>query len=164
MMAALASVFMLLSYFPYLTYAVPAIAGLFIMVTVIEINRKWAFAAYISSAVLVFLLAETESKLMYVCFFGYYPILKAIIEGIHKTWLEWLLKLIAFNAAVLAVYFCFTGVLGVSAEDFGILGKYGIPILLLIGNAVFAVYDNAVSRMAASYIALLQPKLKKFLR
>ena len=40
-MAALATVIMLVSYFPYLTYAVPAIAGLCIMVVVIEINKKW---------------------------------------------------------------------------------------------------------------------------
>ena len=40
MMAALATAFMLLSYFPYLTYAIPAVAGLFVMVTVIETNYK----------------------------------------------------------------------------------------------------------------------------
>ena len=57
MMAALASVFMLLSYFPYLTYAIPALAGLFIMVIVIEIDCKWAIGGYIASAFLVFLLA-----------------------------------------------------------------------------------------------------------
>ena len=36
---------MLLSYFPYLTYAVPAVAGLLIMITVIEAGYKWALGA-----------------------------------------------------------------------------------------------------------------------
>ena len=80
MMAALACVFMLTSYFPYLTYAIPALSGLFIMVNVIEYGCKWGFISYLSSAFPVFLLAETESKLMYVCFFGFYPIIKALTE------------------------------------------------------------------------------------
>ena len=91
-MSALAVVFMLLSYFPYLTYAIPAVAGLFIMATVIEINLKWAFLSYLTSAVLVFLFAEFESRLLYIFFLGYYPILKAIIEKIKKPVIEWILK------------------------------------------------------------------------
>ena len=55
---------MLLSYFPYFTYAVPAITGLLTMMLVIEINAKWAFAAYIAASALVFIFAEPESKLM----------------------------------------------------------------------------------------------------
>lgn len=164
MMAALASAFMLLSYFPYLTYAIPAIAGLFIMVLVIEINRKWAAMAYIASAVLVFLLAEPESKLMYIGFFGYYPILKAAVDSMRKPLAEWVIKLLVFNGAVLIIYFCFAGVFGVSLEDFGTLGKYGAVILLAMGNVVFVVYDIAVSRMAMAYMNMLHPKIKKFLK
>ena len=164
MMAALASAFMLLSYFPYLTYAIPAIAGLFIMVVVIEINRKWAFGAYIASAVLVFLLAEPESKLMYIGFFGYYPILKALIDGMRKPAIEWILKLIIFNAAVVTIYFLFAKAFGVSFEDFGDLGKYGAFILLGLGNIVFVLYDIAVSRMAMMYMSLVHPKIKKYLK
>ena len=48
---------MLLSYFPYLTYAVPAVAGLFIMAAVIEAGYKWALGAYAAASVLVFLFA-----------------------------------------------------------------------------------------------------------
>ena len=96
-MSALAVVFMLLSYFPYLTYAIPAIAGLCIMAVVIEINLKWAFLSYLTSAVLVLLSAEPESRLIYVFFLGYYPILKAIIEKIKLPIVEWILKIISFN-------------------------------------------------------------------
>ena len=78
--AALSAVFMLLSYFPYLTYAVPAVAGLLIMITVIEAGHKWGIGAYIAASALVFLFAEPEGKLLYICFFGYYPILKAVFD------------------------------------------------------------------------------------
>ena len=82
---------MLLSYFPYLTYAIPAVAGLFIMAVVIELDVKWAFLSYTSSAVLVFLFAEMESKLMYVFFLGYYPIVKALLERMRKPLIEWII-------------------------------------------------------------------------
>lgn len=164
MMAALATAFMLLSYFPYLTYAIPAVAGLFIMVTVIEINCKWAAGAYLSSAVLVFLLAEPESKLLYITFFGYYPIVKALLEKFRKPVAEWAVKILLFNSAVLLVYFVFAGAFGVSVEDFGEWGKYGAIGLLGLGNIVFVLYDIAVSRMAMVYMAVLHPKLKKLFK
>ncbi len=164
MMAALATAFMLLSYFPYLTYAIPAVAGLFIMVVVIEINRKWALGAYIASAILVFLIAEPESKLMYIGFLGYYPIVKAMVDGIRKPVLEWAIKLVVFNVAVIIIYFVFAKAFGISFEDFGTLGKYGALILLAVGNGVFVLYDIAVSRMAMAYMYLLHGRIRKFFK
>lgn len=160
MMSALACVFMLTSYFPYLTYAIPAISGLFIMVNVIEFGYKWGFISYFASAFPVFLLAETESKLMYVCFFGFYPIIKAITEKMNKPIFEWIIKFAVFNGGVLAVYLLLSGVFGISLEDFGVLGKYGAYILLALGNAVFVLYDIAVSRMAMFYLVIIKPKFK----
>lgn len=118
-LAALSAVFMLLSYFPYLTYAVPAVAGLFIMVAVIEAGYKWALGAYAAASVLVFLFAEPEGKLLYICFFGYYPILKAVFDRRKSRIVEWFLKLAVFNAAIIAVYAVFARLFGVSLEEFG---------------------------------------------
>lgn len=164
MMAALATAVMLTSYFPYLTYAIPAMAGLFIMAAVIEIGKKWALMSFFASAVLVFLIAEPEAKLMYIGFLGYYPILKALIEGIRKPVIEWILKIISFNVAVIIIYFVFAGVFGISFDDFGALGKYGAVITLGVGNIVFVVYDIAVARMAMFYNFVIRPKIKKFLK
>lgn len=161
--AALSVVFMLLSYFPYLTYAVPAATGLLIMMIVIEIDTKWAFCTYLASAVIIFLIAEPESKLMYVCLFGYYPIVKALAEKIRKPILEWIIKLLVFNVAIIAVYLLLAGVFNISIEDLGALGKYGAYLLLIFGNAVFIVYDIAVSRMATVYFVRIHPKIGKFL-
>ena len=155
---------MLLSYFPYLTYAIPAIAGLFIMIVVIEINLKWAFVAYLSSAVLVFLSAEPESRLLYVFFLGYYPILKAVIDKWRKPVLEWSVRILIFNCAVLLCYLIFAKPMGISLEDFGSLGKYGAVILLALGNVAFMLYDIAVSRMATVYISVIKPKIKQFFK
>ncbi len=164
MMAALAVAVMLTSYFPYLTYTIPAVAGLFIMAAVIEVGKKWAFLSFAVSAVIVFMVAEPEAKLMYIGFLGYYPILKALIERIRKPVIEWVLKMISFNVAVIIIYACFASLFGISFEDFGALGKYGAIITLGIGNIVFVVYDIAVARMAMFYNFVIRPKFKRFLK
>lgn len=159
--AALSAVFMLLSY--YLTYAVPAVAGLLIMAAVIEAGYKWALGAYAAASVLVFLFAEPEGKLLYICFFGYYPILKAVFDRRKSRTLEWVLKLAVFNAAIIVVYFVLARIFGVSVEEFGKFGKYSEYIFLLLGNAAFVFYDIAVSRMATVYMHMLHPRVLKIL-
>lgn len=160
---ALSVAIMLVSYFPYLTYAIPAVAGLCIMVIVIETNIKWAVLSFISSAFLVFLFAEVEAKLLYICLLGYYPILKSIIERINKPIFEWLIKILIFNCAVILVYNFFSGIFGVYMEDFNDFGKIGIYLLLGLANIVFVFYDFTVSKMAVFYINIVRPKIKKFL-
>jgi len=164
MMAALAVAVMLLSFFPYLTYAIPAIAGLFIMVVVIEVDLKWAIGSYLASAAIVLFLPEPESKLMYIFFFGYYPILKAFLDRMRRPKLEWIFKIIAFNTAVVIVYFAFSAVIDLSLDDFGKLGKYGVWVLLFLGNIVFVLYDIAVSRMSMMYMSVLHPRIKRMFK
>lgn len=163
-MSALAAVIMLVAYFPYFTYAVPAFAGLCVMVIVIEIGCKWAFLTYLSSAFLAFLFAETESKLIYICFFGFYPILKCIIEKLGKPIIEWVLKLLVFNICVVSLYYIFAEVLMLSFEDMGRFAEYGAVILLILGNTVFIVYDFAVSRLSFTYYDKLHSKIEKLLK
>ena len=104
-MAALSVVLMLGAYFPYFTYTIPAFAGLCIMVVLLELGTKWAISAYITSALLTVLFCEPEAMLMYVFLFGYYPILKAVIEKLRKPVVEWVLKIVSFNIAVIIIYF-----------------------------------------------------------
>ena len=163
-LAALATVFMLLSFFPYLTYAVPAISGLFIMIAVIELNKKYSFLVYLTSGFLIFLFAEPESKLLYICFFGFYPILKAIIEILNKPLFEYILKFILFNMMMVIIYSVFAKLFNISLEDFGQFGKYSALIFLGFGNIVFFVYDFAISRFAVTYYNFIHPKVKKIFK
>lgn len=154
---------MLFSYFPYLTYAVPAVSGLMMMILVIELDEKWSFCAFVASSVIVFLTAENESKLMYICFLGYYPILKAIIEKIGNQAVEWVLKILTFNAAIIIIYLIFSKLFGINTDDFKELGKYGAYIFLGIGNITFIIYDFAISRLAGFYMIKLHPKISQMI-
>ncbi len=162
--AALATAFMMLGYFPYLTYAVPAMAGLFVMVPLIEIDKKYAFFTYITSALLIFFFAEPESKMLYICLFGFYPIVKAAVERLNKAPLEWIIKILIFNACAVLDYYISVKLLGVGFDDLGVIGEYGIYIFLILCNIVFVLYDIAISRVAAFYIARLHGKIKSIIK
>ncbi len=163
-MASLAIVVMLCGYFPYLTYAIPAIAGLFMMVPLIECGVSWAFGSYIATALITLLIGETETKILFVILFGYYPILKSLIEKLKSFVLEWVLKLLCFNAAAIASYFIMSFMFSISFEDFGTLGEYGAYIFLALCNVVFVIYDIGISRVASYYVFALHDRIKKIIK
>ncbi len=164
LLAALSTVLMLAAYFPYLTYAIPALAGILFIAAVIEAGVSWAFGAYVATAILVFFLAETEAKLMFICFFGFYPILKCLIERLRIRLFEWVCKFACFNACMLLIYGLFTVLLGVSISEFEPWGIWGAVAFLAVGNVVFWIYDIAIGRVAQLYMARLHPAVGRILR
>jgi len=160
----LSVVFMLLGYFPYFTYSAPAVAGLFMMVPLIEIDKKYAFVSYIASGIIIFLTCEMEAKLLYLLFFGFYPILKAVVERLSNMVLEWVIKVVCFNISVGAAYFIMKFLTDIDVENFGPLGKYGAIIFLIICNFAFVLYDIAISRVSNVYFIRLHPKISKIIR
>ena len=162
--ASISIVIMLTSYFPYLTYAIPALAGLFMMIPLIECGVLWAVGTYIASAMIVFITGEMESKILYVMFLGYYPVLKSLIEKINKQFIEWILKLICFNIAAVAFYYVSTVVFGISFDDFGQWDKYGALLFLALCNVVFVLYDIGISRVATYYMFTLHDKVRKIIK
>lgn len=163
-MAALATVLMLIGYFPYLTYAVPCIASLAIMAVVIELNKKSAFLTYLASLLPIFLFCEMESKLLYICLVGFYPILKALFEKLPSRILEYLLKIVCLNVAVFLIYLASTFVFGISFDDMGQIGEYGAIVLIAAANIAFLAYDFCLTTMAQFYIIRIHKSVKKLLK
>lgn len=163
-MTALACAIMLVSYFPYLTYAVPIVAGLMTAVVVTEVSKAYALGAYFASAIIVLFFAEPEAKLLYVMFFGYYPLLKIIIEKLNKRFFEDVLKFACFNAAILSVYLLFSGIAGIDMSDMNTFGKYTGVIFLAAGNVVFFMYDRLIERLAVVYLLRIHPVVKKIFK
>lgn len=163
LMAAVATVIMLVAYFPYLTYAVPAVASLAIMVCLIELGVKWSFMAYLASILPIFLFCENESKLLYIVFFGFYPVIKVLIERVSSRAIEWVIKLVVFNAIIISTYFVVSNLLGVRIDEISFVGGYTIAVLLFLGNIVFVLYDICIERMAALYMVRLHNVVRRFL-
>lgn len=154
--AALSVVLMFMTgLLPSLTYAVPAVCGALLMAAVIEINSGFGAVIYVAVSILSLLMvADKEAAVMYAAFFGYYPILKGFIERIKNTVVTWVLKYIVFNAAVVSAYFVLAKVFLIPFEGYGedFLGKFALPLLLILANIVFALYDIALTRLVTAYL------------
>ena len=164
MLAAFITVICLAAYFPYLTYALPALAGAVIIVPLFEMGKKYAFFTYLTSLLPVLIFAENEAKLLYVCFFGFYPILKSVYEKSKSRIAEYTLKFLTFNISVITVYILLSKLFFIDMSDMGVLGKYGAVILLVCGNVVFFIYDICLARLAIFYQIKLRRHLTKFFK
>lgn len=162
--SALSLVVLLGSYFPYLTYAIPAVAGAFIIIVVAQIGVKWAFLTYIVTSLISLIIAEKEAMLVYICFFGFYPILKYLFEKLNKPVTEYILKFAVLNVALVLIYKLSIFVLGISAEEFTSGLKYAIPVLLVTANVAFLVYDIALNRVISLYYKKFHKRFQKLLR
>lgn len=147
------------------TYALPAIAGIFMISIVVEIDKKWAIATYISTSLLSMILAaDKEAVILFVLFFGYYPILKAWIEKIKNKFILYLLKLLIFNSSVIIAYLIVIKFLQISYDAFVIFGV-SVPILFLaMGNVIFLLYDYTLLLLTRLYILRLHPKIKNIIK
>ena len=150
---------------PIGTYALPAIAGVLLIVAVIEIGAKWAWMIYAAVAVLSLLFAaDKEAALLFVLFFGYYPVLKSFLERISNKVLSWISKFAVFNVAVVACFFLAVNFLQLPEDSFTVFGFYLPWVYLILGNAVFLIYDIALSGLVATYVEKLHHRVTKTLK
>ncbi len=159
--SALITVLMLTAYFPYLTYAIPAFSGALTIIPLVEFGKKYGFATFLASVLPVLLFCEIEAKLMYLCLFGWYPVLKAVFENLKSRVLEYLLKFLTFNASLLLVYGGLSKLFGLNLLQ-GEEGIYILVFALAVGNIAFLLYDICLSRLAVFYLYRLRKLFAKF--
>ncbi|WP_312641807.1 hypothetical protein [Hydrogenoanaerobacterium sp.] len=167
MIAALCVLLMLMTgILPFLSYAVPAMAGFLMVVMVIECGTKWAVLVYIAVSILSLLIApDKTAAFIFVFFLGFYPILKGTLEKLKSRILEWSTKMILFNVCIVAAYLLMIYVLKMPEvmTEMGEFGKYTGVITLALGNFVFVVFDISLTRIISAYILWFRPKfLRRF--
>ncbi len=125
-----------------------ALASFLVIFAVIEMGGKYPFLIYLVTALLSMLLVPYKTApLMYLCFAGYYPLLKAVLEGrLPKLW-AWVLKIVIFNAALALTLFL--------AIRF--FAAFTVPAvwyyyLLPVCSVVFVIYDVALTRVITAYL------------
>lgn len=146
---------------PSMTYALPMIAGGLLLIPSIEFGNRTAFTTYAATGILSLILpVDMESALLYILLFGLYPIIKKNFEQIKLRWIGLLLKYLYFNAAAAGAVSLASFILHLPLDD-GTLGRWFIPVMLLLGNICFFVYDITLTRFIPMYIIRLQPVLHK---
>ena len=146
-MTALGTVLLLLgAVLPAGRLALVALASLPVCVALMMYGAKWSVGVFALTALLGALIYPGAAAIMYIAFFGFYPIAKSFFERLHSPWAEWGCKYALYLAAF-AVYWTMAKAL------FSFTGKE-LPwfVLLPLGAAVFWLYDRAYSGLIRFYI------------
>lgn len=151
------------SIFWVLGYTMPLVASLVMIILLDSISQKSALLTFVSTSVISFiLLNDKECVLLYVLFFGYYPLIKDKINDIQPKFLSYLLKFVTFNAAMVLTQILCVYVFGIPFDD--MLGKWGIVVFVLCLNLVFVVFDKLYTLLLRLYRIKLKKKVEKYIK
>lgn len=173
MMVALSVIVMLPTIFESFSMVLPLVASVMILFCVIELNKSWALAVYaVTSLITLLILPNKEGAVMYLVFFGYYPIIKALLERKRLPRLiEYIIKFLIYNCAMIASFFISTKVLGVPYDQFmgienpnSFFARHAAVILLLVANIVLIPMDYFLTSCATLYVRRLQKQFHKMFR
>lgn len=151
------------SIFWVLGYTMPLVASLVMIILLDSISQKSALLTFISTSIISFiLLNDKECVLLYILFFGYYPLIRDKINDIKPKFLSYLLKFITFNAAMVLTQVLCVYVFGIPFDD--MLGKWGIVVFVLCLNLVFVVFDKLYTLLLKLYRIKLKKKVEKYIK
>lgn len=156
--AAMVCAVMAASLIPNITFAVPAVAGLLLIPVFAEVGIGAAVSCFSVSAAVSFFVCDKTSWVLFVALFGYYPVIKPLIEKIKTPVLKWTLKFLVFDLAAVVCYV-------VEILFFKFTVKHWLLLAVFaVGNIVFVLYDVAVSRIAALYYSRLHDRISSMLK
>ena len=143
MMAALCVVIMIVgAWLGIGLYASPMFAGLFLIPAGRKYGRKYHLALWLAVSIMsLILVPEIEQNLVFLCFFGCYPILQPYFHRIVKKPLRVAAKFLYFNIVIFAVEWLVMYVLAPEAESFVMLLTF-----MVLFNFTFVCYDFVVPR------------------
>ena len=149
--------------FPFAEYTCPAVAGIILIVLVLEFGRKTAWIAYGAVSLLsLFITPNKESVMLFIVFLGYYPIAKSYFEQMKRRTTEWIAKFALFNLSCAAGYAVLIFVFNMQEllSEMSMGFAWGIFAFCFAANFVFLIYDFALSRLIILYQTLIRPKIR----
>lgn len=154
-LVAISVVIMLLgSFLETVTLSSAAIASICVMVAVVELGYKYAAMVYVAASFLSFILLPVKDPaIFFAASFGFYPIVKALLEKIRSK-ISYLYKGLVFTAAFAFLYFVAIKFLAPQVD----LMKY-LFIIYPVALIVFFIFDYAFSKLTHSYCNYLRKRL-----
>ena len=130
-----------------------AIASLIVVVVMTEIGSYYPFAVYAATGLLAFAVLPGKSvSVVYIGFFGYYPIVRRFIEKLDKP-LSTVLKFVLFNLVLVVYYFAAKLFFPSALDDL----KWYFAILL---NVAFFLFDKVLTLFLFLYVRQLRQRLR----
>ncbi len=141
---------------PASRFGLVAVSSLFAVAAVIETGIISAIFVFVGSSILGALLVPDKTDiLLYVFFFGYYPVIKSLAERIRPVILKWAVKLAVFEISFTVIWFLFNSLI------FG--GKYlevNVILVYLAGSISFVIFDIGLTKLIGFYMN----RISKFIR
>lgn len=130
-----------------------AVGGLFPMAATLAAGRTAGYLCWGAASVLgLVLLPDKGVALLFLSFFGLYPVVKERVESLRKLPVEWVLKLAYFNIVLTLGWFVLRSLFLPNPPPW--LGENAL-LVYAAGNVVFVIYDVGLSRL----IAMLRAQL-----
>ncbi len=149
---------------PMALYICPALAGLLILPVAHEAGARTGYLFYAGISLLsLLMLPDREPAVLFIAFLGYYPLLKFLLEKLPGKLLQWLIKLVLFNATMIGAYWLMLHLFGFEAlaADFADMTGPLLAVLLAMANVTFVLYDVLITRLLWVYIRVLYPRIAK---
>lgn len=166
MSTALSVLLMLLGGVLYVfTYTMPLLLGLLMLMLNKTFGKSCALITYASVSVLSMILsADKEGVLLYILFFGYYPIIKARLDMVKFKPLRAIAKLLLFNFALAGTELLSFYVFGIPFFEGSI---NSIWIVIAFGgamNLIFIMFEFLLNKYFILYEKKLEPKIKNIFK
>lgn len=148
--------------FPVFYIIMPMLCGILVTVMAAETSTWWGFLMYLAVGTLsLFVTPNKDAALIFIVFFGHYPLIRPYIRRIRIKPLGYLLRLILFNVCMIAFFFITVYLFGMDdlLEQMGDFGKYGGLVLLGTANLMFISYDYLMDISMELYKQKLHPKI-----
>lgn len=143
---------------PAFYIASPMTAGILMLILAEEVSRGWGWLTYFAVSLLSLLvIPDKEAALMFILFFGYYPLLRAVFEKIRLKLLRVTAKLLLFNGCLVLDYLLTVYVLGL--PTFADTAPWMYAALLLGANIIFLFYERLLSQLGWFYRKVIVSRL-----
>ena len=152
--AALTVIFLYIGSLTVLDMSAVVICALLTMLVVVESGSRTAWLTAAAAGVLALLLLPSKLlAVLYICFGGIYPILKAHLEK-YAYWISWIIK-ISLMDSMLILVIVLSRLVFVAEDPFF---DYSW-IVLLAASVIFVVYDLALTTCVTAYITRIRKRL-----
>lgn len=157
MLAALGVVLLYLgSMVEIVDISMAVITSLLCVFAVIEYGGSAPWLIFAVTGVLSLILLPSKTPaVMYVLFFGYYPILKEKLERRPKV-ISWVLKELIFNVALALMLLLFRWFTATPQTNLLLL----YLAFVLLAEVVFPIYDLALTRLISLYLYRLRRRFR----
>lgn len=159
LISALITVILILGTFlDILDLACVSLSAIIIAVMQNILTRKYIYLIYtVSSALSLILIPLRSCSLMFVFFFGYYPVLRKEIYRYIKTKKLCLFILFAvYNLSMALLFTVFKSIFGIYNEP-----AFMYIILIIVSNVFFFVFELLMSRIHILYEYKIKKLFKK---